>query len=499
MPFHRWYAEPWAAPPSLSTDMFQINVTIKKDIHLSKNEISNSNIIALVATLLVRLIAGPCCDRFGPRNTFAGCLLIGAIPTFLSGTAYNASELYALRFFIGILGGSFVPCQVWSTGFFDKNIAGTANSFTAGFGNAGGGITYFLMPALYDSLVHKQNLTPHVAWRVAFVVPGICITAVALGLLFLCPDTPTGKWSERHIAAQKNLQAKGISAALVDTPGALTDRKASLRNSEGTATPPSDQEKTTTEATADQEKTGVYEATGTRKASLTFDREAQLDEQTMLDTARGEMIQKPSLKDSRKVIFSMQTLVTAACYFCSFGAELSINSILGAYYLKNFKALGQTETGNWAAMFGLLNIVFRPAGGLLSDYLYRRFRSVWAKKILLHSLALVAGAFLIAIGTTDPENQNTMFGLIAGFALFLEAGNGANFSLVPHVHPHANGIVSGCTGAAGNFGGVIFAIIFRYSGKDYAKPFWIIGIITIVVNAAVSWIRPIPKGQIGGH
>jgi NNP family nitrate/nitrite transporter-like MFS transporter len=24
-------------------------------------------------------------------------------------------------------------------------------------------------------------------------------------------------------------------------------------------------------------------------------------------------------------------------------------------------------------------------------------------------------------------------------AIFLEAGNGANFSLVPHVHPHANG------------------------------------------------------------
>lgn len=47
-----------------------------------------------------------------------------------------------LRFFVGILGGSFVPCQVWSTGFFDKNVVGTANSLTAGWGNSGGGITY---------------------------------------------------------------------------------------------------------------------------------------------------------------------------------------------------------------------------------------------------------------------------------------------------------------------------------------------------------------------
>jgi MFS transporter, NNP family, nitrate/nitrite transporter len=92
-----------------------------------------------------------------------------------------------------------------------------------------------------------------------------------------------------------------------------------------------------------------------------------------------------------------------------------------------------------------------------------------------------------------------MFGLTAGMAFFLEAGNGANYALVPHVHPHANGIVSGVTGSAGNFGGIIFAIIFRECKTDYAKPFWIIGIITIVLNLAVSWIKPIPKGQVGGR
>src|ERR1700733_1037658 len=200
-------------------------VTIAKDLKLTKNQIADSNIIALVATLLVRLITGPACDRFGPRKTFAGCLLVGAIPTFLSGTAYNASELMALRFFIGILGGSFVPCQVWSTGFFDKNVVGSANAFTAGFGNAGAGIAYFLMPAIFDSLVLSQHLTPHLAWRVAFVVPGICITTAALGSLFLCPDTPTGKWSDRHLAAQQNLAAHGVTGVVVDPPGSALDKK----------------------------------------------------------------------------------------------------------------------------------------------------------------------------------------------------------------------------------------------------------------------------------
>lgn len=88
-----------------------------------------------------------------------------------------------------------------------------------------------------------------------------------------------------------------------------------------------------------------------------------------------------------------------------------------------------------------------------------------------------------------------MFGLIAGLAFFLEASNGANFALVPHVHPFANGIVSGIVGGFGNLGGIVFAIIFRYNGSDYARSMWIIGVISLAANVAVSWIRPVPKSE----
>lgn len=33
----------------------------------------------------------------------------------------------------------------------------------------------------------------------------------------------------------------------------------------------------------------------------------------------------------------------------------------------------------------------------------------------------------------------------------------------------------------------------------YGKTIWIIGVISIGINLALSWIKPIPKGQIGGH
>ncbi|KAL8919917.1 MAG: hypothetical protein Q9172_004735 [Xanthocarpia lactea] len=472
--FWSWYA----FPPLLSQ-------TIAKDLGLSQSDVANSNIVALTATLLIRLVAGPACDRFGPRLTFAGTLLAGAIPTALAGAVYNVEGLLALRFFVGILGGSFVPCQVWSTGFFDKNVVGTANALTGGFGNAGGGITYFLMPAIFDSLVTERGLTPHVAWRVTFIVPFICIVVTAVAMLILCPDTPTGKWSDRHLAVQQNLASHGISGAIVDVPGSLTDKATTGAESPDGSGSGNDEKKLGFEAVEPKRPVG-------------FGHEAQIGEQAMLDTARGEVVVKPSFRDALPVIISPQTLVLAGGYFCSFGAELAINSILGSYYVKNFPYLMQRGSGNWAAMFGLLNVAFRPLGGVFSDLVYPR-TGVWGKKFLIHFVAVMTGVFAIAIGLTDPNDQDTMFGLVAGMAFFMEAGNGANFGLVPHVFPQSNGIVSGCTGAAGNLGGIVFAIIFRYNGKDYAKVFWIIGVMTIGINLALCWIKPIPKHQVGGR
>lgn len=299
----------------------------------------------LFYSLLVRLVAGPSCDRFGPRLTFAGCLLVGALPTFLAGTISNAGGLYTIRFFVGILGGSFVPCQVWTTGFFDKKIVGTANSLTAGLGNAGGGVTYFIMPAIYNSLKRNQHLSSHVAWRVSFVVPGIIITVAAICLIVLCPDTPTGKWSDRLQAAENNLRIHDVEGTIVSVPGDVS------------AEAPADNSSPGSEVDVENEKKHSK-----RHDSSFGQDEAQMGEQEMLDTARGEIIQKPSWGEAMHVVFSLQTMVTALCYFCTFGTELSVNSILGNYYKKDFPKMTLQDSGNYAAIFGLLNVVARPLG-----------------------------------------------------------------------------------------------------------------------------------------
>ncbi|KAI0017654.1 nitrate transporter [Xylariomycetidae sp. FL0641] len=472
--FWAWYT----FPPLLTH-------TIKADLHLTATQVANSNIVSLCATLFIRYLAGPACDLFGPRWVFAGLLLIGSIPLGLAPLIQDAQGLYISRFFIGILGGTFVPCQVWATGFFDKNVVGTANALTGGWGNAGGGITYFIMPAVFDSFV-RRGYSDGEAWRLTFIVPLIVTLATGVSMLLLCPDTPTGKWSERHAHAEKNLVSHGVNDSsvaangVVNVPGSILDKVSTGAQSH-------------TEAKKDKKAPQAQDA---------WDHEAALPKKEMLEVARGEVVAKPTLGATLKVLASPQTLFHVATYMCSFGGELAFNGILSAYYAKNFPALHQTAAANWAAMFGFLNVVTRPLGGFISDRLYRATgHNLWAKKLWVVACGCLTGAMVIVIGRVDPHHLSTMIGLVALMAVFLEAGNGANFALVPHVHPHANGIVSGTTGAGGNLGGVIFSIIFRFidGGTGYAEAFTVIGAITIALNLSLCWVTPIPKGQLGGH
>ncbi|KAG8428330.1 hypothetical protein J3459_004035 [Metarhizium acridum] len=434
--FWAWYT----FPPLLT-------VTIKKDLHLSAAEVANSNIVSLCATLLLRFVAGPLCDQFGSRRVYASLLLLGCLPVGLAPLVKTANGLYVSRFFIGILGATFVPCQVWCTGFFDKNIVGTANALSGGWGNAGGGITYFIMPAVFDSLVASQGMAP---------------------------------WEERSQKLQENLdQYSPTSTTAVNTPHILSE-------------PPS----------RDVEKAEEFD-----EDSKFYKQPSAISLSEAVAIAQAETVVKPSFKDSLPVMLSLQTLFHVATYSCSFGGELAVNSILSSYYKANFPHLDQTKASNYAAIFGFLNFVTRPLGGVVADILYRMSgQNLWTKKAWITMAGLLSGALLIIVGKVDPSEANgrdigTMVGLVTVAAFFIEAGNGANFALVPHVYPAANGVLSGCTGGGGNLGGVVFAIIFRFidHGSGYATACWVIGVIHIAVNLAVCRIPPLPKGQVGGQ
>ena len=123
--FAAWYA----FPPLLTK-------TIRTDLNLTQAQVLNSNIVALLAGFIMRLIVGPLCDAFGPRRVMVGICVVSSIPCGLAGTVTTVNGLYAIRFFVGLAGATFVPAMAWCSSWYDREVVGTANGFAAGWGNA---------------------------------------------------------------------------------------------------------------------------------------------------------------------------------------------------------------------------------------------------------------------------------------------------------------------------------------------------------------------------
>src|SRR5688572_3574498 len=152
---------------------------IKAEFDLTKDQIANINIAAVGITILVRLIVGPLCDKYGPRLTYTALLAIGAVPVI--GIAFSQSYAMFLffRLLIGAIGASFVITQYHTSVMFAPNVVGAANATSAGWGNAGGGVTQSVMPWVLAGLL-SIGIEKGLGWRLSMLVPGSLMLIVAV-------------------------------------------------------------------------------------------------------------------------------------------------------------------------------------------------------------------------------------------------------------------------------------------------------------------------------
>jgi MFS transporter, NNP family, nitrate/nitrite transporter len=165
---------------------------IREQLHLTKDQIANINIAAVLGTILVRLIIGPLCDRFGPRRAYTWLLTLCALPVMGIAFAQSYEAFLFLRLFIGAIGASFVITQYHTSVMFAPNVVGTANATAAGWGNAGGGATQAAMPLLLAALV-SLGVEQSFGWRIALFVPGCMMLIMAVAYYRYADDTPQGK------------------------------------------------------------------------------------------------------------------------------------------------------------------------------------------------------------------------------------------------------------------------------------------------------------------
>ncbi|MEC5162603.1 MULTISPECIES: MFS transporter [unclassified Janthinobacterium] len=172
---------------------------IKGEFGLSIGQIANINIAAVAITILVRLVIGPMCDRFGPRKAYTGLLLLGAVPVLGVAMSQSYESFLIFRLGIGAVGASFVITQYHTSVMFASNVVGTANAAAAGWGNAGGGAAQALMPLLMGALI-MLGVSETLGWRVALLVPGVLMLVMAVLYWKFTQDCPEGNYSDMRAA-----------------------------------------------------------------------------------------------------------------------------------------------------------------------------------------------------------------------------------------------------------------------------------------------------------
>jgi MFS transporter, NNP family, nitrate/nitrite transporter len=191
------FCSAFAAPPLLPV--------IRDNLNLTKANIGQAGIAAVLGAIMSRLAMGTVCDMFGPRYGTA-FLLMATVPCTASMAAVtDATGFIICRFFIGFVLALFVSCQYWMSSMFSTNVVGTANAITAGWGNMGGGAVQLVMPLLYQLISGPMGSPSFTAWRISFFIPAFFQCIVGVGVLVLGQDDPDGQYIDLHKKGERKM------------------------------------------------------------------------------------------------------------------------------------------------------------------------------------------------------------------------------------------------------------------------------------------------------
>ncbi|KAF8096748.1 hypothetical protein N665_0302s0022 [Sinapis alba] len=177
--------------------------------------------------------------------------------------------------------------------------------------------------------------------------------------------------------------------------------------------------------------------------------------------------------------------ILALLYGYSFGVELTTDNMIAGYFYERF-GVNLEAAGTIAASFAISNVASRPAGGMVSDLLGKRF-GMRGRLCGLWVVQSVAGLLCVLLGRV-----NSLWGSIAVmwvFSIFVQAASGLIFGVVPFVSTRSLGVVAGMTGSGGTVGAVVTQLLL-FSGNNVRKQrsISLMGLMTFVVSISVTLI-----------
>jgi NNP family nitrate/nitrite transporter-like MFS transporter len=165
------------------------------------------------------------------------------------------------------------------------------------------------------------------------------------------------------------------------------------------------------------------------------------------------------------------------------GVEQALYYGLTLYFRDEYD-MSTVEAGHIVMAFGWCNTFARFFGGFVSDKVYYRLgmrgRIIWQTVCLL-----VQGTFILLFAHSQSLSQSVILILFA--AIFMMAGAGSTFAIVPFVSPANKGLVSGVVSSGASLGAIIFSIAFRQN--TYHDAFLFMGRCIVCSSILSAFIK----------
>ncbi len=434
--------------------------TIGREFGLSKAQLVTLGLCNLALTVPARLVVGGLLDRFGPRRAFSAVLVFAVVPCTLFATAQSFEVLVLSRLLMGLVGAGFVVGIRMVSEWFPPSELGTAEGIYGGWGNFGAAAAALVLPVVAAAVGGGAG------WRWAVAATGVIALAYGLAYPRLVRDTPTGASFERtRSAAALEVTSRSAVWGLIalTVPLAVALMVIGWRIWKvGVIT------------------SGVLAAAMALSAAL-----LALQVIAILRVNRAALRDEVPVGDRYPF---RSVAVLSAAYMCTFGIELAAVSFLPDFFETTW-GLSPAVAGAAASVFAVMNLVSRPAGGILSDVMASR--KTWLA-VLLAGLGI---GMLVMSRLTGAWPLGLALAVVLVTSVFAQAGNGAVYAIVPLVRRRSSGQVAGMCGAYGNLGGIAFltALVFL----EAQQVFLLMGVVALVVLVACRWLVE-PEGSHAG-